>query len=522
MSNNLLESLKEYLSGDVVSNLAALIEESPNNTQTALNTALPSLLAGLAEKSKDGTSLANLFNLLTNGLHDGGVLSNLGALSRGGDETAKLMSEGGNLLTSIFGNKTEGLTDLIASSSGISKSASANLLNFITPVVCGYIGKILKLEGIGNAAGLSELLSGQGNFLKNLLPVGLTPLFAGGSLEAAISKIDIESVKSTVSDTAKNVLNEFDKETYIFDKDKIAYNAAKLSASVSSTLDKFEDTIEDVAEGSLASAKEIADNLGDSVGQMGTHVVNEGKEFAQSAAHAFEEGAGESRKLLPWILVAAALALIWGLLKSCGGPTEPETQTEASAPVPNAETVPPPAQPIVAPPPPVQASAPAASPPAEQIPEVTSAFFEKTLSTGYPIKATKDGFISKLVGFIESSDPVSKDLWFSMDGITFDTNKATIKKESDVQINDIVEILKAYPNVKIKIGGYTDNTGNAKANKKLSANRAVAVEKALVTKGIKANRVDAEGYGSDHPVASNDTEEGRQQNRRIDVRVTEK
>ena len=109
-----------------------------------------------------------------------------------------------------------------------------------------------------------------------------------------------------------------------------------------------------------------------------------------------------------------------------------------------------------------------------------------------------------------------------MDGIIFDTNKATIKAESNGQINHIAEILKAFPKVKIKIGGYTDNTGKANANKKLSNNRAIAVKKAIVSKDIKADRMDAEGYGSEHPVATNDTEEGRQQNRRIDVRVTEK
>ncbi|MSS76458.1 MAG: OmpA family protein [Methyloglobulus sp.] len=127
-----------------------------------------------------------------------------------------------------------------------------------------------------------------------------------------------------------------------------------------------------------------------------------------------------------------------------------------------------------------------------------------------------------MVSFIEGSEAISKDLWFNMNGITFDTNKASIKKESNEQINHIAEVLKAFPKVNIKIGGYTANTGKANANKKLSNSRAIAVKKAIVAKGVKTDRMDAEGYGSDHPVASNDTEEGRQQNRRIDVRVTER
>lgn len=524
MSNNLLELLKEHLSEDVISNIATLIGESPKNTETALNTALPSLLAGLVEKSTDNASVADLFNLLTGGSYDGGVLSNLGALSRGGDETAKLMADGGNVLESFFGNKSAGLADLVANTSGISKDSSSKLLSFVTPIVLGLLGKNLKIESIENTAGLAGLLNGQSGFLKNVIPAGLGSLLSVDTLETAINKIGTGSTQNTIADTAKNVLSNFDEATDIANLEKVPETTTTIGASISDTLDKIDDTVKIAAEESLSSVKEIADSIGDTVGQAGSHVAAGSKEFAQSAAHAFEEGAGESRKLLPWILIAAALTLIWGLLRSCGSTTETETVAEKPAPPAAATTAPTPAQPVVtAPPAQPAAPGPATAPvQTEQTNEKAGDFYEKALSTGYTIKAAKDGFISKLVGFIESNQTINKDLWFSMDGVTFDTNKATIKKESDAQINDIAEILKAYPKVKIKIGGYTDNTGNAKANKKLSANRADAVKKALTVKGVKADRLDAEGYGNDHPVASNDTEEGRQQNRRIDVRVIEK
>ena len=251
--------------------------------------------------------------------------------------------------------------------------------------------------------------------------------------------------------------------------------------------------------------------------------------MAHSTAEAIEEGAGEGKKFLPWLLIAAALALVWGLLKSCSTPeTAPEATTSVTTaptmPAPDSAT-PPPVEPVVATPAEPAAPAPTESPKVEApAPDTAPASdaYEKTLASGYAIKAAKDGFESKLLGFIEGSEAISKDLWFTMDGIQFDTNKASIRKESEAQVNHIAEILKAYPKVEIKIGGYTDNTGKANANKKLSNNRALAVKKAIVGKGVKADRIDAEGYGSDHPVASNDTTEGRQQNRRIDVRVTEK
>lgn len=508
MSNNLLELLKEHLSGDVVANIAILIGESPKNTESALHTALPSLLAGLVDKSSDPTSIGTLFSLLTDGSHDGdGVLSNLGALSRGGEETAKLLSEGGHLLASVFGDKAADITDLVANASGISKTSSRSLLSFILPVLMGLIGKNLKIENTEHATGLAGLLSSQSGFLKDFIPTEPSNLLAGGS---------IAKTATVTAVTTDQVISDFDKAVNTLDSGYTALNPTPETTSFADTFDK----IEDMAEETLSSAKHIAEDIGESASKLGSHIVGEGKEFAHRAADTLEENSAGGSKFLPWILLAAALVLAWGLLKSCSTPaTDPATITE---PTVSAPTPPPPAEPVVAAPPAPTPPAAVEVPAAEKAIETTSNFFEKTLSTGYAIKAAKDGFESKLVGFIENNEAISKDLWFTMDGITFDTNKASIKAESNGQISHVAEVLKAFPKVKIKIGGYTDNTGKANANKKLSNNRAAAVKEALVAQGVEADRLDAEGYGSEHPVASNDTPEGRQQNRRIDVRVTEK
>ena len=503
MSTNLLELLKEHLSGDVVSNLASLIKETPGNTESALKSALPSLLAGLVSQCSDSRSSGNLFNLLTTGNYDGGLLSNLGALSRGGDETNQLLTQGSNILTSLFGDKVSSITDIIANGSGINKTSSSSLLNFITPVSLGLIGKTLKLQHIDSAAGLASLLSSQSDFLTNLLPTGLSNLFGGGAAAgpatASISDFD-KAVNSIGADVATAFIHE---------------KATKVSEAVSG----FSNTLDDLAEDALSSVKHVAEDIGGSVGAISSHIAEESKEFAHSAAEVFEQNTNKGGKFLPWILIAAALALAWGLLKSC---SVPETAQDATATSEAPPTVA--APPVTATPAP---PAPVAVEPAKVKPTIVekatdSDFYEKTLSTGYVIKAAKDGLESKLVTFIESSDAVNKDLWLTMDGIQFDTDKDTIRPESMGQVGHLSEVLKAFPKVKIKIGGYTDNTGNASANKTLSNNRAEAVKKATVAKGVTADRIDAEGYGSDHPVASNDTPEGRQQNRRIDVRVTEK
>jgi K(+)-stimulated pyrophosphate-energized sodium pump len=145
---------------------------------------------------------------------------------------------------------------------------------------------------------------------------------------------------------------------------------------------------------------------------------------------------------------------------------------------------------------------------------ITSAATLK-LADGNPIEVG-------LIDFIRSDKPVDKDTWFDFDRLLFETGKSTLKPESQEQLKNVSEILKAYPAVKIKLGGYTDNTGDSNANLKLSSDRAKAVEEELVKMGIDTERIDSEGYGDQYPVGDNSTEEGRAKNRRISIRVTAK
>lgn len=148
---------------------------------------------------------------------------------------------------------------------------------------------------------------------------------------------------------------------------------------------------------------------------------------------------------------------------------------------------------------------------------------KKTLSTGIDLAFGESSIENELISFIEDeSKEVDKTTWFNFRDLTFETGSSVIDAASQREVENIAEILKAYPNVNLKIGGYTDNTGPADVNVKLSGERAANVLQALVDRGIDASRLDSEGYGPEHPIASNDTEEGRAQNRRIAVRVTQK
>ena len=101
--------------------------------------------------------------------------------------------------------------------------------------------------------------------------------------------------------------------------------------------------------------------------------------------------------------------------------------------------------------------------------------------------------------------------------INFDTGKSTIKPESEPIIHQIVEMMRANPEVKISVEGHTDNVGNPESNKMLSEDRANAVVTAIVAQAIDAKRLSSVGHGEDKPIADNKTEEGKASNRRVEL-----
>ena len=101
--------------------------------------------------------------------------------------------------------------------------------------------------------------------------------------------------------------------------------------------------------------------------------------------------------------------------------------------------------------------------------------------------------------------------------INFETGKADIKPGSQEIIDQIVQMLKDNPDLKISIEGHTDNVGTAQSNQTLSENRAKAVMDAVIAKGIDKSRLSSKGWGQTKPIADNKTEEGRAKNRRVEI-----
>ncbi|WP_046244405.1 OmpA family protein [Hymenobacter terrenus] len=108
---------------------------------------------------------------------------------------------------------------------------------------------------------------------------------------------------------------------------------------------------------------------------------------------------------------------------------------------------------------------------------------------------------------------------YNFDRVFFNAGKATLTNESISQLHNVAAILHAYPNARIKFGGYTDSTGTYKVNKLLSDARARTAWASLVEMGISPSRIDARGYGPRYSIAPNTTEEGRAMNCRLSVKV---
>lgn len=115
--------------------------------------------------------------------------------------------------------------------------------------------------------------------------------------------------------------------------------------------------------------------------------------------------------------------------------------------------------------------------------------------------------------------PIEVNAAIVLKNIFFDFNQFELQPQSQTELDKLVQLLQENPTVKVQIEGHTDNIGNAADNLKLSQNRAKAVVDYLIGKGIPANRLSAKGFGATKPIADNNTEEGRAQNRRTELKI---
>jgi OOP family OmpA-OmpF porin len=155
-----------------------------------------------------------------------------------------------------------------------------------------------------------------------------------------------------------------------------------------------------------------------------------------------------------------------------------------------------------------------------------------TQGSEYALYVNKRGYLFQSLSFNYSAvtnfepliinielEPATKGSVSVLKNIFFDIDKFDLKDKSITELEKIVQFLEENPQIRVEISGHTDNTGNAQYNQQLSEKRAKSVYSYLVQKGIGAQRLASKGFGSTKPIASNESEDGRQQNRRIEFTI---
>ena len=175
---SLLDSIRAYLTPELISDASSAVREPESATRTALNTSVPSVLAGLTHLSSSSEGVSKIGNLVRDGAF-APVADNASTLFGGGTPTTNMMSAGQQLLGNIFGENSSSVTDLLARNSGIRSSSASSLMGMTAPLVLGVIGKYATSQGL-NASGIAGLLRGQKDSIFGALPSGMSQLIGLG------------------------------------------------------------------------------------------------------------------------------------------------------------------------------------------------------------------------------------------------------------------------------------------------------------------------------------------------------
>jgi len=178
---NLLGLVKDQLSSAVIGNAAKMIGGSNAATGKALDGIMPTLLGGMMKKTSTQGGASELFNMIKDGGHDGGIMDNMDNLFSGGEATRKATTAGEGILGSLFGNGLGSIVGKVASMAGLQRSGASSLLSMAAPILMGIVGKQVRSQGL-NASGLASLMSSQADHVKAALPSGMGDELGLGSL----------------------------------------------------------------------------------------------------------------------------------------------------------------------------------------------------------------------------------------------------------------------------------------------------------------------------------------------------
>lgn len=489
---NLIDLVKGHFTDELVARMGPFLGVDAEKAHKIADSVIPALLGAVTQKAGDGGILELIKSFVENGFDFGKVWSPAGGL-------VGLAEKGHPIVSSLFGNNVKESVTAVAKAAGTTDHEARKALNLTAP---GLLGTLASSLGAGvTTAGLAGLLdSNKDEIAEKAGALGLPfDVKAGIAGLAGLAGASVApSVQTPAADAPAPQVKKTPKRITVGDTEQVkeavvAPNAVAPAAVV--------ETAAIIAPTPKAPAVEVTPEAERKIAAVAGQVP------------AVTAPAAKGRMFGVATILGCGLIGTVLLMKGCDAvpagvpPVVEETHASAAAPE-------------------VKVSEPTIEEPA--LPTAPGAEAPKggdikvELDGGVQLDAAADGIEYKLVEFIKSNKPVDKETWFSFDRLYFDTAKASLKPESQKQLQNIVEVMKAFPKVKLKIGGYTDNQGAEDFNMKLSTDRAKATYDKLAGMGVASDRLAYEGYGKAHPVADNATKEGREKNRRIDVRVTAK
>ena len=457
--------LKDQVSGPLAGQASKFLGESEGSVGKALGGIFPALLGSTIGAANDEAGAGKVLDLLK-GMDTGGMDNIAGIFGGGASGVSKLMNQGSGALNLLLGNKSGGMIDSIAKFAGLRGSSASSLIKMAAPFLMKMIGSQVMKNKLG-ASGLMDFLGSQKSSVKSAMPAGLSGL-------------------NLFADAG----------------DKITGAAKGATEAGNKVVGGAADAGKKVVSGATNVAGNVASKTGDAV---------------ESTAKA---GGGILRFLLPIVIIGAALAFFapkfFGDAKDAVGNAADKAGEMAGDAAGAVGDVAGKAGDMVGDA--AGAVGDAAGKMGDAIGGVFGNINEAAKGALDKITFTAGSAGNQMMEFIDGG--FKGDANFTFKDLTFDTGSANISGATASEVDNVAAILKAYPDVKVAVTGYTDNTGDAAKNIQLSKARAQSVKARLVSKGgIAASRITVNGLGSDNPVGDNSTPEGRKQNRRIEMKI---
>jgi OmpA-OmpF porin, OOP family len=488
MTINLLDMLQSAVAPEIIKQATTYLGESHSSIQSSVEAIMPTLVGGLMQKGATSEGANTLLNLINTGPSiEPSMLTNLSGLFSGGERTGTLLGIGGTLIKTLFGDRAAGINSALSSMNNMKAGSGGSLMAMVTPLLFGMLKNYVSTHKL-DAGGLMKMLSSQREYVAPALSEKLTAALGLGPVAAFLGNTP----------------------------------GGAISAEPRTT-----DTARKGATSTTAPANEVAMNARNALNT------------ARPVGHDAGDGSSIWKKILPIVLlVAAAVIAIPYLMKTFGASqssstvkkTDATSQAPAPAPAPAPAADPPkPAADATKDMPanaaPAMPAGPDANPSAmaKPMPAQTTAAGLKSyaLPGGGKLDVAPNSFAGKLLAYLAGSGGNAKQT-FNLDHVRFGMDSTDLESGAMQELQQAAAILKAYPNVNVRVDGHTDREGDPGYNKVLSSRRTDVVKNQLISLGVAANRITTGSFGATRPIAPNTTEAGRAKNRRVEITVTKR